>query len=262
MQDDFDYSSCDRDGVAAPSIRGEQFGSNRIKSNYSQVEVGGEVEGVIGIIESRTFLRECIRRSMQSSFQATIVTYSDFSEFENEIGHSRPSVILLPLVDGTVEGAKQSLNNLSELVPNVPVIVICYKNDSELVRTAITHGAKGYIPATMGFDIAVEAVRFVLAGGTYVPVDYFFTTGWSGPAPSERPATLGKVTARELAVVRAIQQGKPNKIIAYELNMCESTVKVHVRSIMKKLKAKNRTDVAIKSSQLPTCPRCVGQGEC
>ena len=260
MQDDFDYSSCDRDGVAAPSIRGEQFGSYRIKTNYSQVEVGAEVEGVIGIIESRTFLRECIRRSMQSSFQATIVTYSDFYEFEIEIGHSRPSVILLPLVDGTVEEAKQSLNNLSELVPNVPVIVICYKNDSELVRTAITHGAKGYIPATMGFDIAVEAVRFVLAGGTYVPVDYFFTTG-SGPALSERTATLGKVTARELAVVRAIQQGKPNKIIAYELNMCESTVKVHVRSIMKKLKAKNRTEVAIKTNQFITCPKCVGQGE-
>ena len=55
------------------------------------------------------------------------------------------------------------------------------------------------------------------------------------------------VTTRELAVVRAIQQGKSNKIIAYELNMCESTVKVHVRNLMKKLNAKNRTDVAIQA---------------
>ena len=45
-------------------------------------------------------------------------------------------------------------------------------------------------------------------------------------------------------MVEAIRQGKPNKIIAYELNMCESTVKVHVRAIMKKLKARNRTEVA------------------
>ncbi|MGU3537814.1 LuxR C-terminal-related transcriptional regulator, partial [Methylobacterium sp. A54F] len=43
---------------------------------------------------------------------------------------------------------------------------------------------------------------------------------------------------------RALRKGTPNKIIAYELNMCESTVKVHVRNIMKKLKAKNRTEVA------------------
>jgi DNA-binding NarL/FixJ family response regulator len=53
-----------------------------------------------------------------------------------------------------------------------------------------------------------------------------------------------------VAVIRALQQGKPNKVIAYELNMCESTVKVHVRNLMKKLKAKNRTDLAIKT-QIP-----------
>jgi DNA-binding NarL/FixJ family response regulator len=47
-----------------------------------------------------------------------------------------------------------------------------------------------------------------------------------------------------LQVVEAIRQGKPNKIIAYELAMCESTVKVHVRTIMKKLKARNRTQIA------------------
>ena len=44
--------------------------------------------------------------------------------------------------------------------------------------------------------------------------------------------------------MEALRRGKPNKIIAYELNMCESTVKVHIRNIMKRLKAKNRTEAA------------------
>ena len=48
----------------------------------------------------------------------------------------------------------------------VPVIVLAQRNDLDLARTAIRHGAKGYIPCTLGFDIAVEAVRFVLACGT------------------------------------------------------------------------------------------------
>jgi len=51
-------------------------------------------------------------------------------------------------------------------------------------------------------------------------------------------------------VVRALCRGKANKVIAYELNMCESTVKVHVRNIMKKLKAKNRTEVAVMFKSL------------
>ena len=67
-----------------------------------------------------------------------------------------------------------------------------------------------------------------------------------GDVPSQ-PPTPGLVTARELVVIRAIQKGKSNKVIAYDLNMSESTVKVHIRNIMKKLNAKNRTDVAIKS---------------
>jgi DNA-binding NarL/FixJ family response regulator len=51
-------------------------------------------------------------------------------------------------------------------------------------------------------------------------------------------------------VLRALREGKANKIIAYELNMRESTVKVHVRNIMKRLNARNRTEVAFKTRDL------------
>jgi DNA-binding NarL/FixJ family response regulator len=115
-----------------------------------------------------------------------------------------------------------------------------------MAKAAICHGAKGYIPVTLGFDIAIEAVRFVLAGGTYVPIDYLLARTWAGDQPSEAVPGAGAITARELAVVRAIQGGKSNKVIAYELGISEGTVKVHIRRVMKKLNAKNRTDVAIK----------------
>jgi DNA-binding NarL/FixJ family response regulator len=98
----------------------------------------------------------------------------------------------------------------------------------------------------MGFEIAIAAVRFVLAGGTYAPMDCLLPRDPTEDALSQ-PPTTDLVTSRELAVIRAIQKGKSNKVIAYELNMCESTVKVHVRNVMTKLKAKNRTDVAIKA---------------
>jgi DNA-binding NarL/FixJ family response regulator len=51
-------------------------------------------------------------------------------------------------------------------------------------------------------------------------------------------------TPRQTAVVESLRRGKANKVIAFELNMCESTVKVHVRNVMRKLKARNRTEVA------------------
>ena len=163
------------------------------------------------------------------------------------------AIVILSWMEASNEANTKVLNALSELVPNVPVVVLAQKNDVDLARTAIRHGAKGYIPCTLGFDITVEAVRFVLAGGTYVPMDCVLATGPGVQAsPASRPS--GGVTAREVAVIRALQQGKSNKVIAYELNMCESTVKVHVRNLMKKMKAKNRTDLAMKAQIAHTQP--------
>ena len=210
---------------------------------------GPKADGFIAVIESRIFLQECIRRSMQSAFSLPILTCSTLSELELGLNAASAAIVIVSWMEGSDEVNTNVLNALSELVPNVPVVVLAQKNDVDLARTAIRHGAKGYIPSTLGFDIAVEAVRFVLAGGTYVPMDCVLATGPSVLAsPVPRPS--GGVTAREVAVIRALQQGKPNKVIAYELNMCESTVKVHVRNLMKKMNAKNRTDLAIKA-QIP-----------
>ena len=199
----------------------------------------------IALIESRSFIRECIRRSMQSAFPLQIQTFSVAAEFQQKC-HTLPNLILLSVSEGK-EASADDFEILSQIAPRIPIIVLACNNDAQMAVAAIRHGAKGYVPVTSEFDIAVEAVRFVLAGGTYVPIDYLLTRTLPGNVPSEATPAPCAVTARELAVVRAIQQGKSNKVIAYELGMCESTVKVHVRRIMKKLNAKNRTDVAIKS---------------
>ena len=84
-------------------------------------------------------------------------------------------------------------------------------------------------------------MRLVHADGVLVPESCLHSLPERTDSAAQR-ATL--FTHRQLQVVEAIRQGKPNKIIAYELSMCESTVKVHVRTIMKKLQARNRTQVA------------------
>ena len=207
---------------------------------------GAKLGGFIAVIESRTFIRECIRRSVQSAFAQPVLTYSTAAELEQQHLLTSAQLIIFSWVEDNTEASTNALKVLSELAPRIPVIVLGYNNDAELARSAICHGAKAYIPVTMGFEIAIAAVRFVLAGGTYAPMDCLLPRDPPGDTLSQ-PPTSGLVTDRELAVIRAIQKGKSNKVIAYELNMCESTVKVHVRNVMRKLEAKNRTDVAIKA---------------
>lgn len=228
----------------------------------ADTRIGGGLEGKVVIFESRIFLRECIKRSIQSALSIRVETLSSMAEFDAARSIDQVRLLIISLAEGNNHESSSALGILSDVAASVPTIVLSPRHNFELMRAVIGYGAKGYIPMTMGFEIAIEAVRFVLAGGTYVPAECLLSGIPSVSPPSQRPATSGAITARELAVVRAIQQSKPNKIIAYELNMCESTVKVHVRHIMKKLRAKNCTEVAIKATDLLSCSRCIGQSEC
>jgi DNA-binding NarL/FixJ family response regulator len=200
----------------------------------------------IALVEKRPFLRDCIARNMQSAFSLPVHTVASLSELSDSLDGASAELVILSMIECGQEAWMEALKVLSEDASGRPVVILASTNDVDMARTAIRHGAKGYIPITMGFDIAVEAIRFILVGGTYAPTDYLTTNPLDLATPTSLPAT-SILTARELSVVAGIKQGKPNKTIAYELNMCESTVKVHMRNIMKKLNAKNRTEVAMRS---------------
>jgi DNA-binding NarL/FixJ family response regulator len=101
----------------------------------------------------------------------------------------------------------------------------------------------------------MHALNHVAAGGIHVPAEalpQLFETLHNSAQQGNKEKTHEKrrFTPRQLEVVKLLCKGKPNKIIAYELDMQESTVKVHVREIMKKLKVTNRTEAALRAGQL------------
>ena len=132
-----------------------------------------------------------------------------------------------------------------------PVIAMADTDELGEIFQALDCGVRGFIPSTMGISVCVEAVGLVLAGGVFVPASSVaFRTAYdaSSDAATEQQASF--FTNRQSAVVEALKRGKANKIIAYELNMRESTVKVHVRNVMRKLKARNRTEVVYKLNEM------------
>jgi DNA-binding NarL/FixJ family response regulator len=159
-------------------------------------------------------------------------------------------VILLSIPDaGRLPGS------LSELMipahnplASVPVVVQSNDRPGHQVLGLLKSGVRGFIPNSVSSEVVVQALRLVCVGGTFVPLSCLHSL-----SDRAQEDGAGFLTGRQLQVAEAIRQGKPNKIIAYELSMCESTVKVHVRAIMKKLKARNRTEVAyIYSTSLGT----------
>jgi DNA-binding NarL/FixJ family response regulator len=200
------------------------------------------VERSIALVESRRFVRDCVRRGLQAALSAPVAAFSTLAELERDFNDS----ISLFLVSVGEAECANALKFLSALAPDVPVVVLSTGEGPGLARAAVSLGAKGYIPCTTNFEMAVEAVRFILAGGTYVPIDCAFASVEPAlPAPDES-ALSSPLTSREIKVAQAVHDGLSNKVIAYKLCICEGTVKVHMRNIMKKLNARNRTEVAIR----------------
>src|ERR1700726_3281340 len=128
------------------------------------------------------------------------------------------------------------------------------RDDRDEVNRALTHGVRGYILTSVECGVAVAALRLISAGGTFVPANALRSTAArvvDQPEGGRQRRSDGvDLTPRELSVIDLLREGKPNKLIGRELEMQESTVKVHVRNILKKLNARNRTHAAFVANRI------------
>ncbi len=246
-------------GNGAPGEKGEYWDECG-PTVHSQPFLTDRIENIckFAVIERRPFIRECLARGLSSCSTIAVESFSCVQDVLTTSTSLEASLMILSVIRLSEAQSKQELMSLFQALPNVPTIVLAHEEDMTGALDALGHGARGYIPVSLGFDIAIEAMRFVNAGGTYVPAECLLAAR-QAPTPSGPPAQGSSITNRELAVVQALRQGKPNKIIAFELNMCESTVKVHVRHLMKKLRARNRTEVAMKAGEFVDPINCAMQ---
>jgi DNA-binding NarL/FixJ family response regulator len=203
----------------------------------------------IVVIDQRVLIRDCLARCLRAvNDDYVVLAFASVAEWQQAASNHPPASVIMLGTRGRKPAEMEigrDLSTLSRAEVGVPVVLISDVEDAEHVLMALDYGAKGYIPTSVTLDVAVEAMRLVGVGGMFVPASSLISSRRTmESASSPKSHCDGVFTARQAAVVEALRRGKANKIIAYELNMRESTVKVHVRNIMKKLQARNRTEVA------------------
>ena len=121
-----------------------------------------------------------------------------------------------------------------------PVAIMSGTATKAVAQEAIDKGAVGFLPKTMAAKSLINAVRFMAMGETYVPLDFL------NAEEEEVETPLAKLLSeRELQVLKCLCQGMANKEIARELDLQEVTIKLHVKTLSRKLDAKNRTHAAM-----------------
>jgi len=198
--------------------------------------------------------RECLARVLSAECSVPVNCFSTIDEWLT-VGQSTPVslVVLCQCGRSNAEALKEveRLSEVPEQIGNCPAVILSDNEDPGLIVQMLGKNVRGYVPTSLSINVAVQAMELARAGGVFVPASSLLA---AHRVPDSAAATVqkcnGLFTARQAAVVDALRRGKANKIIAYELNMRESTVKVHVRNIMKKLRATNRTEVAYLANRL------------
>lgn len=141
------------------------------------------------------------------------------------------------------QSVQDEIRQLRDHIPQLPVVIMSDELEPWSGLEALRQGIKGYIPTSLNPSVAIRALRLVQAGGTFVPSGIILQENKRNGAWPKRGngMSLNNLTARQQEVFDLMRLGKPNKIIAAELKISESTVKVYVRQIMKKMGAINRT---------------------
>ena len=117
-----------------------------------------------------------------------------------------------------------------------PVALLSGAASSDIAEQALERGAAGFVPKTLGSRSLVAAVRFMAAGEIFAPMSMIRKVADNAP---------GNLTTRELEMLRGICEGKSNKEIARDHGLQEVTVKLHVKTMSRKLNARNRTHAAM-----------------
>lgn len=109
-----------------------------------------------------------------------------------------------------------------------------------LAEKALEMGAAGFVPKTLPAKSLVNAIKFMAMGEQYLPAGFM-----SAEQPADRHPLATKLTERECQVLKGLTEGKSNKEIARDLDLSEPTIKLHVKTLYRKVGASNRTQAAL-----------------
>ena len=154
----------------------------------------------------------------------------------------------MPAMNGTT-----GLQQFRTKFPEVPVVIVSGSDDLMDVQQVLSTGAAGFIHKSTAPNIMLSALRLVLAGGIYVPphaMRHAPVKASTSSTPGYGKGWEGRLTARQMEVLRLLALGKPNKVIARELDLSEGTVKIHLSAIFRVLDVNNSTEAVLAAQHL------------
>jgi two-component system nitrate/nitrite response regulator NarL len=205
-------------------------------------------ESVFLIDASRLF-REGLRRIFSGSSFAAIHESSSVHDALPSIESVQPSLVLVNFPDADPrEAQRDGIGQIRAAAPPTRIVVLTETMRVNRLSEALSAGADGYLLKNLSADALHQSLQLVLLGEKVFPTDLaHLLTSDRSPARNDTAhgAHVNGLSDREMQILGYLLDGAQNKQIARDLQICEGTVKVHLKAILKKIGAQNRTQAAI-----------------
>ena len=172
----------------------------------------------------------------------------------------KPDIILLDLRMPDIDGLSV-LRQLNDAGLGIPVVMLTTSTQERDLVESLRSGAHGYLLKDMEPDQLVDSLREIVAGKTVVAADmtHVLAKVVKGNDPIEGDVSrFSELTPREMEILCHLAEGRSNKLIGRELGISDGTVKLHVRSILKKLEVRSRVEAAVLAVEDGVCERMHG----
>lgn len=192
------------------------------------------------IADDHDLLRDMLVMFLGSQGEIETSTAADVEQACTRVEEDDPyDLILLDLNMPGMNGLA-GLERVMALKGGQRVALMSGEATREIAEKALEAGAAGFVPKTLPAKSMINAVRFMAMGEQYAPIDFMTATDETPVNPLAE-----KLSPRELQVLEGLTEGKSNKEIARDLDLQEPTVKLHVKTLYRKVGAANRTQAAL-----------------
>lgn len=199
------------------------------------------------LIDDHTLFRSGIKAllSRQHGFEV-IGEAADGLSGIKMISRLQPDVVLLDLDMPGMNG-REALSQIISINPQQAVIMLTVSEDSDDLTECMRIGARGYLLKNINADFLLESIRKAAEGDNVFSPEMTakLVKSLISPQPAQRTQALSSLTPRELEILGYLAAGHSNKIIARHLDLAESTVKVHVQNLLRKLNLSSRVQAAV-----------------
>jgi len=210
------------------------------------------------LVDDHSLFRSGIKSLLESQDGFEVVgEASDGLDGVKRAKQLKPDVVLLDLhMPGT--SGLDALQMLTEDVPDAEVLMLTVSEDAQDLMQALRSGARGYLLKNIEIEFLIDSIRRAVKGESVMSpqMSAALVEAVREPIIEKEPEKdIIKLTPRESEIIIMLAQGESNKSIARTLDLAESTVKIHVQGILRKLKITSRVQAAVYAVEHGLVPK-------